>query len=57
VPSHSFNKYGMEIEREFDNVVEPGGWEVGWGGAGRGNGSSSSEHAVALLALEVYVGL
>ena len=23
--SNTFNKYGMEMEREFDNVVEPGG--------------------------------
>jgi len=57
VPSYSFNKYGMEMERESDNVVEPGGWESGGGGAGRGNSSSSSVHVVARLALEVYVGL
>jgi hypothetical protein len=55
VLSDTFNKYGMEMEREFDNVVEPGGG--GRGGAGRGNGISSSLHVVARLVLEVYVGL
>ena len=51
MPSHSFNKYGIEMEREFNNVAEP---ECGRrGGAGRGNGSSSSVHVVARLVLEV----
>jgi hypothetical protein len=29
MPSHSFNKYGLEMEWEFDNVAGPGGesWE------------------------------
>ena len=40
MPSHSFKKYGMEMEREFDNVAEPGGGWGGEAGAGRGNGST-----------------
>jgi len=39
MPFHSFNKYEMELEREFDNVVEPGGGGGG-GGAGSGGGGA-----------------